>query len=166
MPFQRKDATTHLFLCPKLTGCTSKCIINNLRYPLENILKLRKLSQLSLAIVAALTTSVNAEETKTTAKQDAFEKIEVTARKRTENVKDVPIAISALTPKKLEVLGSSGMDVRALSGKLPSLLIESSFGRTFPRFYIRGLGNTDFDLLASQPVSTPTGGDCHVISLL
>ncbi|MFL6787386.1 MAG: TonB-dependent receptor, partial [Sphingomicrobium sp.] len=35
----------------------------------------------------------------------------------------------------------------------PSLNIESSFGRTFPRFYIRGLGNTDFDLNASQPVS-------------
>jgi iron complex outermembrane receptor protein len=82
-----------------------------------------------------------------------IEVIEVTARKRVENVKDVPISVSALTPKKLEVLGSSGMDVRALSGKVPSLLIESSFGRTFPRFYIRGLGNTDFDLLASQPVS-------------
>jgi len=82
-----------------------------------------------------------------------IEVIEVTARKRVENVKDVPISVSALTPKKLEVLGSSGMDVRALSGKIPSLLIESSFGRTFPRFYIRGLGNTDFDLLASQPVS-------------
>ena len=31
--------------------------------------------------------------------------------------------------------------------------MESSFGRVFPRFYIRGLGNTDFDLNASQPVS-------------
>jgi iron complex outermembrane receptor protein len=82
-----------------------------------------------------------------------IEVIEVTARKRTENIKDVPISVSALTPKKLEVLGSSGMDVRSLSAKVPSLLIESSFGRTFPRFYIRGLGNTDFDLLASQPVS-------------
>ena len=65
----------------------------------------------------------------------------------------MPIAVSALSTKKIEILGSSGMDVRALSGKVPSLLIESSFGRTFPRFYIRGLGNTDFDLLASQPVS-------------
>jgi iron complex outermembrane receptor protein len=82
-----------------------------------------------------------------------IEVIEVTARKRTENVQDVPIAVSALSTKKMEILGSSGMDVRALSGKVPSLLIESSFGRTFPRFYIRGLGNTDFDLLASQPVS-------------
>ena len=82
-----------------------------------------------------------------------IEVIEVTARKRTENVQEVPIAVSALSTKKMEILGSSGMDVRALSAKVPSLLIESSFGRTFPRFYVRGLGNTDFDLLASQPVS-------------
>jgi iron complex outermembrane receptor protein len=37
--------------------------------------------------------------------------------------------------------------------RVPSLNIESSYGRAFPRFYIRGLGNTDFDLNASQPVS-------------
>ena len=37
--------------------------------------------------------------------------------------------------------------------RVPSLNIESSFGRAFPRFYIRGFGNTDFDLNASQPVS-------------
>ncbi|XPF95224.1 TonB-dependent receptor [Colwellia sp. RE-S-Sl-9] len=96
--------------------------------------------------------SVYAEET-SEKEVVGIEVIEVTARKRIENIKDVPISVSALTPKKLEVLGSSGMDVRALSAKVPSLLIESSFGRTFPRFYIRGLGNTDFDLLASQPVS-------------
>ena len=96
--------------------------------------------------------SVYAEESNTP-EVAGLEIIQVTARKRTENIKDVPISVSALTPKKLEVLGSSGMDVRALSAKVPSLLIESSFGRTFPRFYIRGLGNTDFDLLASQPVS-------------
>ena len=36
---------------------------------------------------------------------------------------------------------------------MPSLNIESSFGRAFPRFYIRGYGNTDFHLNASQPVS-------------
>ncbi len=103
------------------------------------------------ASIAGISSSAIAQDN--TDKVVGIEVIEVTARKRTENVKDVPISVSALTPKKLEVLGSSGMDVRALSGKVPSLLIESSFGRTFPRFYIRGLGNTDFDLLASQPVS-------------
>ena len=105
-------------------------------------------SSLSAATVYA------AEENKEVKEEiTGLEIIQVTARKRTENVKDVPISVSAITAKKLEVLGSSGMDVRALSARVPSLLIESSFGRTFPRFYIRGLGNTDFDLLASQPVS-------------
>ncbi|MDE1926418.1 MAG: TonB-dependent receptor [Burkholderiales bacterium] len=44
-------------------------------------------------------------------------------------------------------------DVRDLAGRVPSLNIESSFGRAFPRFYLRGYGNTDFHLNASQPVS-------------
>ena len=106
-----------------------------------------------LASAAGISTAALAQENAKNADVVGVEVIEVTARKRTENIKEVPISVSALTPKKLEVLGSSGMDVRALSAKVPSLLIESSFGRTFPRFYIRGLGNTDFDLLASQPVS-------------
>ena len=108
-----------------------------------------------LASAAGVSTATLAQENtnKTEAEVVGVEVIQVTARKRTENIKEVPISVSALTPKKLEVLGSSGMDVRALSAKVPSLLIESSFGRIFPRFYIRGLGNTDFDLLASQPVS-------------
>ena len=119
-----------------------------------------KKSALSLCVQASLIASVASFSTVALAAEEVkkekvvgIEVIEVTARKRTENVKDVPISVSALTSKKLEVLGSSGMDVRSLSAKVPSLLIESSFGRTFPRFYIRGLGNTDFDLLASQPVS-------------
>ena len=41
----------------------------------------------------------------------------------------------------------------ALAARVPGLFVESSNGRVAPRFYIRGLGNTDFDLAASQPVS-------------
>ena len=77
----------------------------------------------------------------------------VTAERRTENIKDVPSSISTLSGETLDVINSSGEDVRALSGRVPSLNIESSFGRAFPRFYIRGYGNTDFRLNASQPVS-------------
>ncbi len=77
----------------------------------------------------------------------------VTAQRRSENVQDVPVSVTAVGGEKLDILGSGGDDIRFLSGRLPSLLIESSFGRAFPRFYIRGLGNTDFDLNASQPVS-------------
>jgi iron complex outermembrane recepter protein len=79
--------------------------------------------------------------------------VNVTAERRTENVQDVPNSVSTLGSEILEVLGTSGQDVRVLSGRVPSLNIESSFGRAFPRFYVRGYGNTDFRLNASQPVS-------------
>jgi iron complex outermembrane receptor protein len=82
-----------------------------------------------------------------------LETVYVTAERRAENVQDVPVSVTAVGGEKLTVLGSGGEDVRFLSARIPSLLIESSFGRAFPRFYIRGLGNTDFDLNASQPVS-------------
>ncbi len=77
----------------------------------------------------------------------------VTAQRREENLQDVPISVTAVGQDQLQALGSGGQDVRALSARVPSLVVESSFGRTFPRFYIRGLGNTDFDFNASQPVS-------------
>ncbi|HYR29551.1 MAG TPA: TonB-dependent receptor, partial [Thermoanaerobaculia bacterium] len=82
-----------------------------------------------------------------------LEEIVVTAQKREENVQDVPAAVTAVSDTAMELVTAGGADVKALSGRVPSLVIESSFGRAFPRFYIRGLGNTDFDLNASQPVS-------------
>jgi iron complex outermembrane recepter protein len=77
----------------------------------------------------------------------------VTAQRRSENIQDVPVAVSTVSDAALDAIRSGGDDIRFLSARLPSLNIESSFGRAFPRFYIRGLGNTDFDLNASQPVS-------------
>ncbi|MET3134714.1 iron complex outermembrane receptor protein [Oxalobacteraceae bacterium GrIS 1.11] len=81
-----------------------------------------------------------------------LETVIVTAQRRSENIKDVPMAISTMKGEKLETLTASGQDIRFMSGRTPSLNVESDFGRSFPRFYIRGLGNTDFDLNASQPV--------------
>ena len=84
---------------------------------------------------------------------DTLDAIIVTAQRRAEDQQDVPISIATLGGETLAAISGAGADIRALSGRVPSLNIESSFGRTFPRFYIRGLGNTDFDLNASQPVS-------------
>ena len=77
----------------------------------------------------------------------------VTATRRSENLQDIPLSVATVDDDTLAAINSGGADIRGLSGRVPSLNIESSFGRTFPRFYIRGLGNTDFDLNASQPVS-------------
>ncbi|PHR62755.1 MAG: TonB-dependent receptor [Robiginitomaculum sp.] len=79
--------------------------------------------------------------------------ITVTAQKRAENIQDVPISIGTMDGDSLENILAGGDDILALSSRITSLNIESSNGRVAPRFYIRGLGNTDFDLAASQPVS-------------
>ncbi|MFN9450402.1 MAG: TonB-dependent receptor [Rubrivivax sp.] len=79
--------------------------------------------------------------------------ITVTAERRAENIQAIPNSVSTIGNELLDTLNTSGQDIRMLSGRVPSLNIESSFGRAFPRFYIRGYGNTDFRLNASQPVS-------------
>lgn len=82
-----------------------------------------------------------------------LEEVIVTARKREQLSFEVPLSVSTIHGDKSSIIRSSGLDVRFLSNRTPSLQMESSYGRVFPRFYIRGLGNTDFDLNASQPVS-------------
>ena len=82
-----------------------------------------------------------------------LEEITVTAQKREESLQDVPISVATLSGERLNVLFSGSEDILALSGRIPGLYAESSNGRAAPRFYLRGLGNIDFDLAASQPVS-------------
>ena len=82
-----------------------------------------------------------------------LEPVTVTAQRREEDIRSVPVAITTVSDEKLQAMASGADDIRFLAGRLPSLNVESSFGRAFPRFYIRGLGNTDFDLNSSQPVS-------------
>jgi len=77
----------------------------------------------------------------------------VTAQKRAENIQEVPVSVAAVSGERLDAIFAGGEDVLALSSRVPGLYIESSNGRAAPRFYIRGLGNADFDLAASQPVS-------------
>ncbi|WP_337880973.1 TonB-dependent receptor [Rheinheimera sp.] len=94
------------------------------------------------------------ESDKDQAQEEAkLERIMVTAQRRVQSTQEVPISIATLSGEKFDALFSGGEDIQALANKIPGLYAESSNGRAAPRFYIRGLGNTDFDLAASQPVS-------------
>jgi iron complex outermembrane receptor protein len=90
---------------------------------------------------------------RTEAEAGKLQTITVTAERRAENILDVPSSISTLSTEMLDVLATGGQDLRVLASRVPSLNVESSFGRAFPRIYLRGYGNTDFRLNASQPVS-------------
>lgn len=99
---------------------------------------------LSAAALALVPASASADE---------IEKVVVTAQRYQQDVQDVPLSVSALSGDKVEQIFESGQDIKAIANHIPGVYAESSNGRLAPRFYIRGLGNTDFDLSASQPVS-------------
>ena len=83
----------------------------------------------------------------------ALDVIVVTANRREENLQDVAVSAATISSDAAKTIFDAGADVTALAARVPGLFVESSNGRAAPRFYIRGLGNTDFDLAASQPVS-------------
>ncbi len=82
-----------------------------------------------------------------------IEQVVVTAQHKPEYEKNVPFAVTSLSGKTVAAISADGQDIRVLSGQVPSLYIESSFGRIYPRYYIRGLGNSDYTYNAQQPVS-------------
>jgi iron complex outermembrane receptor protein len=82
-----------------------------------------------------------------------IEEIVVTAQRREQNLQQVPLSVAALSGDAFRDFQAGGEDILALSGRVPGLYAETTTGRIFPRFYIRGLGNVDFYLGASQPVS-------------
>ena len=86
------------------------------------------------------------------------ERIVVTAQKREQELGDVPSSVALFDGDSLDAVTSPGSDIRDLSARVPSLYADGSNGNIMPRFYIRGLGNTDFDLNASQPVGMYVDG--------
>jgi len=99
---------------------------------------------LAAAAVGAITAPAFAQEVET---------VTVTAERYSENEQNVPLSVATLSGDQLDAIYQSGEDIKAIANNLPDVYAESSNGRVAPRFYIRGLGNTDFDLADSQPVS-------------
>ena len=112
--------------------------------------------QLLLALMSAASASALLAApalAQTAATDSKLDVIIITANQREENLQDVPVSAASLSSDEISSIFSSGDDVVSLAARVPALYAESSNGRVAPRFYIRGLGNTDFDLAASQPVS-------------
>ncbi len=70
----------------------------------------------------------------------AIEEIVVTATKRSENLQEVPIAISAFSGEKLDALGVES--ATELSKLTPGLTFSTSAG--YPQIYLRGVGSDAF----------------------
>ncbi|WP_083635056.1 TonB-dependent receptor [Maricaulis sp. W15] len=107
----------------------------------------------ALALTASALMPATASAQSTPATTSTVETIIVTTTRREENIQDIANSVTAQSGEDLAPLTEGGADILSLAARIPSVYAESSNGRVAPRFYIRGLGNTDFDLAASQPVS-------------
>jgi iron complex outermembrane receptor protein len=72
----------------------------------------------------------------------SVEEVVVTARRREENLKDVPVAVSAFSAEKLE--RSGGTDITVLSQTTPNITVQTARGSNSTLIsYIRGVGQQD-----------------------
>lgn len=84
------------------------------------------------------------------------EEIVVTASRRSETIHDLPASISALGGKELKALGV--VSSTEIASKVPNVEFRSSWGFSQPQYYIRGLGNRNFQTNAASPVAVYTDG--------
>ncbi len=77
--------------------------------------------------------------------------IVVTATKRSENLQDVPVAVSAISADMLRDKGV--FETSDLNNSMPNLQVSSPYGETQPNFSVRGVGvGTEFNANAASPI--------------
>lgn len=87
--------------------------------------------------------SLTAPEAVAQDETEALEEIVVTAQRRTENIQDVPIAVSALSGDLLQE--AQIRNPRELQTFVPSLQFQSSSAASTSIIYLRGVGISDFN---------------------
>jgi outer membrane receptor protein involved in Fe transport len=118
------------------------------------------MSKISLAVAAALSVSTPAQATEP-ADTSQLDEVVVTARKRTENLQDVPLSIDVFTAKDLQNLAISGFDDYA--AKTPSVSYTST-GPGSQLFIMRGVSDGSNPHLGNTPVTGIFLDDIHLSS--
>lgn len=75
----------------------------------------------------------------------------VTATRRSENLQNVPVSVTAITSEQLKSQGV--FSTADLNNSIPNLQVSSSYGETQPNFTLRGIGvGTEYNSNAASPV--------------
>jgi iron complex outermembrane receptor protein len=108
--------------------------------------KLHRSSAIAFAVGAVLAGAaperVHAADQPTAKTQTGLDEIVVTARKRVENLQEVPIAVSAFSDETLDA--RQVFDLAGLNGQVPNLTVYAARGsNTTLTAFIRGIGQAD-----------------------
>src|SRR5438874_9621926 len=136
----------------------------------QRVLRLLRRAPIAAAIIAAVPRLYAADAPAS----GGLEEVVVTAQKRTENLQDVPLSITAIGTEKLEQLGVQNFDDYVKY--LPSVAYQSG-GPGFARVFMRGVSSGDNGnhsgplpsvgvYLDEQPITTIQGAlDLHVYDI-
>ena len=104
--------------------------------------RLVKTVLLAGAAWGALSASAVAQEASTEAQVSSIDDVVVTARRREETLKDVPVSVSALGAERLEETGAT--DITALQQQTPNATVQVARGSNSTLIsFIRGIGQQD-----------------------
>ena len=106
-------------------------------------------SQPAVLTVAVLTVSLALSAR---VQAQALEEVVVTAQKRTENLQEVPVSVSALAGSEVEMFRFR--DSTDISAQIPNLQATNTGGDGFPIFSLRGVAMSDFSFNQASPVAT------------
>lgn len=91
------------------------------------------------------------EEAAAPQEQVGLSEIIVTATRRSENLQEVPVAVSAITSESLQAKGV--FETSDLNNTMPNFQVSSPYGQQQPNFSVRGVGvGTEFNANAASPV--------------
>lgn len=107
---------------------------------------------LALSLVAAVPVPACAQATQEPAATDSgLAEIIVTATKRSENLQDVPLSVSAVGGEQLARRGI--VQTNDIAALVPNLQINTQYGDTQPNFTLRGVGvANEFNVNTASPV--------------
>lgn len=105
----------------------------------------------ALSLISVTTFAEEAVQEKIVAQDLGVEKIVVTAQKRSQNMQDVPVAVSAMNADKLETLRLNNST--EIADQIPNVQIQKPFGDAQPVFAVRGVSMSDFSQNQSSPVA-------------
>ncbi len=101
-----------------------------------------KAALLAGAAWSAVAGAASAQQAPAAGDSVGVEEVVVTARRREENLKDVPVAVSAFSADKLERAG--GTDITVLQQTTPNITVQTARGSNSTLIsYIRGVGQQD-----------------------
>jgi iron complex outermembrane recepter protein len=106
---------------------------------------------ISLAMASTSTMALAQASEDEISDQGGLEEILVVATKRSENMQDVPVAVSAISARDLANQGV--FETSDLSNSMPNLQVSSPYGEQQPNFSVRGVGvGTEFNANAASPI--------------